>query len=70
MNIKKGVYVLILKLEEDSEIQIGRLGKLHFRNGFYAYIGSALGGGFKRVDRHINVSKGINHTKKWHIDYL
>ena len=69
--IQKGVYVLILKLDQESDIQIGKLGKLHFRKGFYAYTGSALGsGGFKRVERHFNVSKGINPTRKWHIDYI
>lgn len=67
----KGVYVLILKLDQDSDIQIGKLGKLHFRKGFYAYIGSALGtGGFKRVERHFNVATGKNPTRKWHIDYI
>lgn len=69
--IKKGVYVLILKLDQESDIQIGKLGKFLFRNGFYAYTGSALGsGGFKRVERHFNVSNGKNSTRKWHIDYL
>ena len=68
---EKGVYVLILKKDQESSIQIGRLGKLHFKTGFYAYIGSALGrGGFKRVERHINVASGNNSTRKWHIDYL
>lgn len=67
----KGVYILILKLDQESDIQIGKLGKLHFRKGFYVYIGSALGiGGFKRVERHFNVSIGKNPTRKWHIDYL
>lgn len=67
----KGVYVLILKLDLESDIQIGKLGNLHFRTGFYAYTGSALGtGGFKRIERHFNVSTGKNSTRKWHIDYL
>ena len=67
----KGVYVLILKLDQELDIQIGKLGKLHFRKGFYAYTGSALGtGGFKRVERHFNVATGKNPTRKWHIDYL
>jgi len=67
----KGVYILILKLYDDTDIQIGKLGKLHFKKGFYAYIGSALGtGGFKRVKRHFNVATGRNTTRKWHIDYF
>ncbi len=67
----RGVYVLILKLDNDTGIHTGRLGELHFKNGFYAYVGSALGtGGFKRVTRHFNVASGKNRTRKWHIDYL
>ncbi|VVB89654.1 Uncharacterised protein [uncultured archaeon] len=67
----KGVYILILKLDNNAGIKIGKLGNLNFKNGYYAYIGSALGtGGFKRVTRHFNVASGKNRTRKWHIDYL
>ena len=69
--IQKGVYVLILKLDQELDIQIGKFAKLHFKKGFYLYTGSALGtGGFKRVERHFNISTGKNPTRKWHIDYL
>ena len=67
----KGVYVLILKLDSDTTITIGKLGTFDFKKGFYAYTGSARGtGGFKRVDRHFNVASGQNTTQRWHIDYL
>jgi len=67
----KGIYVLIIKLNNNINITVGKLGKLHFRKGFYAYIGSALGkAGFKRVTRHFKVASGINNIRKWHIDYL
>ncbi len=67
----KGTYVLILRLNKDTDIIVGKLGKLMFRAGFYSYIGSALGtGGFKRVTRHFNVANGKSHVRKWHIDYL
>jgi len=67
----KGIYVLILRLNEDTDIIVGKLGELKFRTGFYAYIGSALGtGGFKRVTRHFNVANGKSFVRKWHIDYL
>lgn len=67
----KGVYVLILRLDEDTNNHTGSLGELHLKKGFYAYVGSALGaGGFKRVTRHFNVASGMNRTRKWHIDYL
>lgn len=67
----RGIYVLILKLDNDTGIRPGKLGEFHFKKGYYAYVGSALGtGGFKRVTRHFNVASGENRTRKWHIDYL
>ncbi|MBE0522366.1 MAG: GIY-YIG nuclease family protein [Candidatus Methanoperedenaceae archaeon] len=67
----KGVYVLLMKLNNDTTITIGKLGTFLFKKGFYAYTGSALGtGGFRRVTRHFNVAKGENTTRRWHIDYL
>jgi Uri superfamily endonuclease len=67
----KGVYVLIIRLNVTKDICVGKLGELHFRRGYYAYVGSAQGsGGEKRVTRHFNVAHGKNATRKWHIDYL
>jgi Uri superfamily endonuclease len=67
----KGVYVLILRLDRDKNITIGKLGSIHFKKGYYAYTGSARGtGGIKRVERHFDVAAGENSTRKWHIDYL
>lgn len=67
----KGVYVLVLRMREDKDIRIGKLGWFHFKRGYYAYVGSARGsGGYKRVTRHFNVAQGKNRTRKWHIDYL
>lgn len=67
----KGIYVLVLWLNNDLEVTIGKLGKFHFKTGYYYYVGSAHGtGGFKRVTRHFNVASGKNSTRKWHIDYL
>jgi len=66
-----GAYVLLLQLKDKRTLVIGALGEYHFQSGFYAYVGSALGpGGFKRILRHIRVSKGDNKVRKWHIDYL
>ncbi len=67
----KGIYVLILRMTESKDIRIGKLGRLHFKRGYYAYVGSAHGsGGIKRVTRHFNVAQRKNATRKWHIDYL
>jgi len=67
----KGIYILILRMKESKDIRVGKLGRLHFRRGYYSYVGSAQGsGGEKRIIRHFNVAHGQNITRKWHIDYL
>ena len=62
----KGSYILVIKLRLDKEIQIGKLGKIHFKKGFYIYVGSALNGRENRINRHIKKTK----KKHWHIDYF
>ncbi|MEO0268157.1 MAG: GIY-YIG nuclease family protein [candidate division WOR-3 bacterium] len=62
-------YIIFLELD-DKKIKPGRLPLSNF-NGKYIYIGSANGkSGFKRVERHIELSEGKRKNKKWHIDYL
>lgn len=62
----KGSYILVIKLRQNKEIQIGKLGKIHFKKGFYIYVGSALNGLENRINRHIKKTK----KKHWHIDYF
>lgn len=62
----KGAYVLLIGLPKSAEIQVGHLGKIEFKTGFYAYVGSALGGLEARISRHLRKEKKIH----WHIDYL
>ncbi|HYN44803.1 MAG TPA: GIY-YIG nuclease family protein [Candidatus Limnocylindrales bacterium] len=67
----KGIYILIIRIKESKDIRVGKLGRLHFRRGYYSYVGSAQGsGGDKRIIRHFSVAHGQNTTRKWHIDYL
>ena len=63
-----GTYLLLLRLEDDREIAIGRLRSLLFPRGYYLYIGSARGpGGLRaRLARHCRRGK----HPRWHIDYL
>lgn len=66
----KGSYILLIELEEDTQIKIGT-GKKDLKQGFYTYFGSAFGpGGLKRIQRHRKVSSGQRDVKHWHIDYL
>ena len=62
----KGSYILIIEIPEKIEIVIGKLGKIEFRDGFYAYVGSAMNGLEGRIKRHLRKKK----RKFWHIDYL
>lgn len=66
----KGTYVLLLFLEQDKEIVVGRRrsSSILFRAGYYAYVGSAHGpGGLRsRINRHLIKDK----KSVWHIDYL
>jgi Uri superfamily endonuclease len=62
----KGIYVLIIKISQVINIQIGSSGMKNFPVGLYAYVGSAQNNLEKRVARH------LRHEKRlfWHIDYL
>lgn len=62
----KGSYLLIIKLENDAKITIGKLGEVEFNKGFYVYVGSALNGLEQRIQRHLRENKKTH----WHIDYL
>ncbi len=62
----RGAYILIIFLEEDRVIEVGKLGRFLFPRGYYAYVGSAMKSIEKRVERHLRRDKKL----KWHIDYL
>ena len=62
----KGSYILLIKLDEDKELQIGKLGNISFKKGYYVYVGSALNGLEQRINRHLRDKKKIY----WHIDYF
>ncbi|RLI89266.1 MAG: GIY-YIG nuclease family protein [Candidatus Altiarchaeales archaeon] len=66
MKIRRGSYILLMKLDSDMAIEIGALGRINFKKGFYAYVGSALNGLEQRLRRHLSKEK----KKFWHIDYF
>ena len=82
----KGVYCLVINVRKDLNINIGAFGKIRFKKGIYAYVGSAQNNLEKRVSRHLSRSSKIskkflghkksqsdffvNKKKFWHIDYL
>lgn len=62
----RGTYVLLARMPQDTQLEVGRLGVLKFEEGLYAYVGSALGGLKNRVKRHLRNKKKTH----WHIDYF
>ena len=66
----KGAYVLIINLKKDSTIQVGKLGKINFKKGIYAYVGSGMNNLEKRIERHFRLAKNKKGNVRWHIDYL
>jgi Uri superfamily endonuclease len=62
----KGAYILIVELSGNVEIRVGKLGRINFRKGFYAYVGSAMNGLENRIGRHLRKGK----KRFWYVDYL
>jgi Uri superfamily endonuclease len=64
----RGTYVLLIESRATRSVQIGRMGALAVRPGFYLYVGSAFGPGglHARLARHF---KG-GDKRHWHVDYL
>jgi len=62
----KGVYILIIQVDEDTDVNVGAIGRLTFKKSLYAYIGSAQNNLEQRVKRHLRKEK----RRFWHIDYL
>jgi sugar fermentation stimulation protein A len=65
-NHDRGCYLLVLRLPRNRRIEVGKLGALSFRRGYYVYVGSALSNLDARTARHRRLRKKLH----WHIDYL
>lgn len=62
----RGSYLLLLELGRDARIEVGGLGRLAFRRGWYVYVGSAMQHLSHRLARHLRRRKRLH----WHVDYL
>jgi sugar fermentation stimulation protein A len=60
----RGSYLVILKLDYDTKIQIGRLKHQIYKAGYYIYVGSAMANLSKRLERHRRLRKTVH----WHLD--
>ncbi len=59
-------YILLIFVKSNFEKVVGKLGKLRFEVGYYAYVGSAKSNFLQRIKRHLSKKKKLF----WHIDYL
>ncbi|MHA1376283.1 MAG: DUF123 domain-containing protein [Promethearchaeota archaeon] len=63
----KGTYLLVVYFQQKCDINIGALGLLEFQEGYYIYVGSAMGNKgsttlLNRVKRHVDTcDKYINN---------
>jgi Uri superfamily endonuclease len=64
--ILKGTYCLLIHLKQSSHINVGKLGVINFKVGYYVYVGSALNSLVARIKRHLRDNKNLF----WHVDYL
>jgi len=62
----KGTYLLVMELQNETSLQVGKLGSIDFKKGSYVYVGSALNGLEQRIQRHLRRQK----KSHWHIDYF
>ncbi len=63
---EKGSYLMVLFNDRNRKIEVGKLGTVHFKPGYYVYVGSALNNLDSRIKRHMRKSKKYH----WHIDYI
>ena len=63
-----GTYILLLRVMKASALRVGKLGRFTLPNGFFMYVGSAMGrGGISgRLKHHLSRSELLH----WHVDYL
>mgnify|MGYP001054298040 CR=1 FL=1 len=62
----RGAYIITGLLKRNRTVEIGSLGRISFKKGYYLYIGSAMNSLSSRIKRHMRKEK----TMRWHIDYL
>ena len=64
--LDKGLYIAVFYLLKAQDLQIGKLGRIFFWQGYYFYVGSAQRNLSARIERHGQKNKSL----QWHIDYL
>ncbi len=67
-----GAYALLISIKKPISVCIGKLGNVDFKEGWYIYVGSAMGRKATslkyRVRRHL--APVTQKRMHWHVDYL
>lgn len=53
----RGSYIVVLRLSRDRVLDVGDLGRVRFRKGYYLYAGSARADLAKRIEGHRRITK-------------
>ena len=61
-----GSYLLSLSIPKQQHIDVGSLGTVSLRPGYYLYVGSGMNGLSGRISRHLRLRKNLH----WHVDFL
>ena len=57
---------MVMHLDHDLDLEVGSKGMMHFKAGYYMYVGSAKANLTKRIERHKRKRKKMH----WHLDYF
>ncbi len=68
--VLRGVYVLLISVEDRVQIDVGALGRINLDAGIYAYVGSALGLHSSSIEGRLSRHYSDNKKIHWHIDYI
>ncbi|MEW6565024.1 MAG: DNA/RNA nuclease SfsA [Spirochaetota bacterium] len=63
----RGSYLLVLELPDSVQVDVGSLGPVAFKAGWYVYSGSAQKNLTQRIGRHL---RHVRKQPHWHLDYL
>ncbi|MGY5863895.1 MAG: GIY-YIG nuclease family protein [Candidatus Thorarchaeota archaeon] len=66
----KGVYILIIEIEQPVRVEIRSLGEVMFESGTWIYVGSAMGTGSTNLENRLKRHFRSEKTVYWHIDHL
>jgi Uri superfamily endonuclease len=68
--VLRGVYVLLISVEDGVQMEVGALGLIYLGPGMYAYVGSALGSYSSSIEGRLSRHYSDHKKMHWHIDYI